>query len=221
MGTNGQIHTKFAEHYNAAWVLEDCEVVASPQGIAGLFQRLVANKEISILPHQAINLRGPTLSEFERDTITVEEQDHLINALLGCQKNLARIISSLSPFSQCLQKRLVVLQRIYHGVSCKHHSRQFLSAPSPLGSPSSAKSDEERKTTSTSASQGNNALFELGVKTGLNMLFLILRQNWALAGKVETITCVKINVSFFVGKSLQTKSTINSKVDVLYALIYR
>lgn len=176
-----QIHLKFGEHLHSSWVSEDCEGIASPSGLDGLFERLVSHKEVNLLPQQAISLKGPTLTDYDQEPTTVEEQEHLINALLGHQRNLAKTISNLSRFSKVLQKRLIILQRVYQAVSCKHHVRKICSEDSPLNTSVTGKSEDEKSNLGLGMPQGNDALLELGVKTGINILFSLLRQNWVLA----------------------------------------
>lgn len=176
-----QIHLKFGEHLHSSWVSEDCEGIASQSGLDGLFERLVSHKEVNLLPQQAISLKGPTLTDYDQEPTTVEEQEHLINALLGHQRNLAKTVSNLSRFSKVLQKRLIILQRVYQAVSCKHHVRQICSEDSPLNTSVTGKSEDDKNNLGLGMPQGNDALLELGVKTGINILFSLLRQNWVLA----------------------------------------
>nr|XP_022329995.1 probable E3 ubiquitin-protein ligase HERC1 isoform X2 [Crassostrea virginica] len=176
-----QIHLKFGDHFHSSWVSEDCEGIASPSGLDGLFERLISHKEVNLLPQQAISLKGPTLTDYDQEPTTVEEQEHLINALLGHQRNLAKTVSSLSNFSKVLQKRLIVLQRVYQAVSCKHHVQKISPEELPLNTLVTRKSEDDKNNLGLGISQGNDALLELGVKTGINILFSLLRQNWVLA----------------------------------------
>ncbi|XP_069137757.1 probable E3 ubiquitin-protein ligase HERC1 isoform X1 [Argopecten irradians] len=192
MAVNTNIHSKFGEHFHSSWVLEDCEMIAMPSGMDGCYQRLLNNKEVTELPLQAINLRGPALPDFDNDIVTTDEQEHLINALLGSQLNIAKTVCSLSNFSKSLNKRLVVLQRIYTAVSVKHHNKLCLTSSQNDKSeviegrrPGKMFENLGGMASSPSESQRNTALLELGVKTGLSLLFSLLRQNWMLAGKLQ------------------------------------
>ena len=55
---------------------------------------------------QSIDSRfqGPAVADFERDSLTNNEQEHHLSALLQCQLNLARSVSTDSPFASNLQK---------------------------------------------------------------------------------------------------------------------
>jgi len=108
--------------------------------------------------------------------------------LLGCQLNLAKVVCSLSGFSKSLHKRLTVLQRIYTAVSTKHHSKYYLTSSTNQKSPRNkvnCRQDDKDETAASVAVQGNDALLELGIKTGLTLLFSLLKQNWMLAGQLK------------------------------------
>lgn len=86
--------------------------------------------------------------------------------LLDAQLNLSNYVCCQSPFASGLHKRLAVLQRVYAAVSHKCHDLNNL--------------EEEFKNESDDESaeeEGTNALVELGVKTGLSLLFNLLKEN--------------------------------------------
>ncbi|KAK6179608.1 hypothetical protein SNE40_011927 [Patella caerulea] len=181
-----QVKMKWAEHFNASWVGEDCESLLDNETLNQLYERLVINKELIPVPQQAIHLRGPILPDFEKDCHSFEEQEHLLNSLLSNQLFLAATASSNTPYSLSLQKRLVLLQRIYHGIATKYHekTKQNLEKMG-IGSGQVIK---DAKTSSTKSVLGNDALIEIGVKTGLSMLFCLLRQNWQLANEAGRLS---------------------------------
>lgn len=203
---NSQVSTRFLEHFNASWMIEDCESISSSYGLEGLYERLQSNKEITILSMQPVSLKGPSLPDFEHDAVTLEEQEHLINAFLSCQRNLARVVSMSSQFYQCLQKRLIVLQRIYHAVYNKQHHRQY-----HMGADNQSTGDKKSVSQGQNINfhfpQGNDALMELGIKTGLTLLFSLLKQNWFLASQTGQIS--------FSNEILQTALSIVSSFPPL------
>lgn len=177
---NLQIHTKFSEHFNSSWMIEDCESISSNYGLESLYERLQSNQELTLLPMQPVSLKGPSLPDFEHEAVSLDEQEHLINAYLGCQRNLARVVCNSSRFHQLLQERLIVLQRIYHAVYSKQHHRQF-----SMGTENHTVADKKltNQNFNFNFPQGNEALMELGIKTGLTLLFSLLKQNWFLANQ--------------------------------------
>ncbi|KAI8481810.1 putative E3 ubiquitin-protein ligase herc1, partial [Branchiostoma belcheri] len=176
MAVNPPVKLKWMEHLNTSWVSEDCESIATREGVIMLYDRLVANKEVIPIAQQALHLKGPQLPDFEREVLCQEEQEHFLRALLNSQLTLARSVCSDSPFSSSLRKRLVVLQRIFYAVSNKYHDkekvRQQQQTQETQAGVNSEKSNGEKTRT------GNDALIEMGVRTGLSLLFALLRQSW-------------------------------------------
>ena len=131
------------------------------------------------MPQQVLYLRGPTLPDYEHDQPSTEEQEHFINALLTSQVHLASTVCLDSPFSSILQKRLVVLQRIFAAVSYKYHDMENVQKQQQEESRA-----EEAKNNAEKTFTGNDALIEVGVRTGLSLLFSLLRQNWQLSSSL-------------------------------------
>ena len=87
-------------------------------------------------------------------------------------------------------QRQIVLQRIFYAIVSKyHHKHNLNNPPGPLSPSKSAKHDtagrggeKDDKTLQTEQTKsGTDALIEMGVKTGLSLIFSLLRQQWALA----------------------------------------
>ncbi|XP_032830981.2 putative E3 ubiquitin-protein ligase HERC1 isoform X4 [Petromyzon marinus] len=173
------VKLKWLEHLNGSWVLEDSESITTREGASALYDRLLANKEVVALPQQVMRLKGPQLPDFERESLSSEEQEHYLGALLASQLALAKTVCSDSPFAATLRQRLLVLQRIFYALASKYHDRgrarqQQASAPEGGSGPGDAGSASERQRS------GTDALIEMGVKTGLSLLFALLRQSWHL-----------------------------------------
>ena len=66
-------------------------------------------------------MKGPGLPDFESEAVSSEEQQHYLNALLSSQLQLARAVCSDSPFASVLQKRFIVLQRVFYAICSKYH----------------------------------------------------------------------------------------------------
>ena len=178
MTNERKIKLKFSDHLNSKWVTENCESIASSSEQESLYSKLVTAKEIYVqIPH-TIHLKGPNIPDFEADAPSTEEQEHLIDALIASQSALAEIVVKSSPFAQNLQKRIVILQRIYHATvkTCHTQSKitENLNLVGESKPPGLCQNDEK-------SSSGNTALVEIGVQTGLGLLFSLLRQNWQLS----------------------------------------
>ncbi|XP_076465936.1 putative E3 ubiquitin-protein ligase HERC1 isoform X3 [Babylonia areolata] len=177
---------KWLDHLNSSWVTEDCESITYSDDLNALYERLLDNKELILFPPQAINIGGPALADFDTESLTADEQEHLLDSLHASQLFLASVVYNNTPFSLKLKKRQLVLQRIYHAISQKFHTRQDVSQKALVLQATNSTPGRER--TSLSTVSGNDALVELGVKTGLSLIFALFRQNWALARQVGQLS---------------------------------
>lgn len=174
------IKMKWLDHLNASWVGEGSDSIADRDSVAALYSRLITSQELVLMPKTVVHLKGPPLPDFEKEPLTQAEQEHYLNAVLSSQLTLARAICSDSPFASILGKRLIILQRIFHAVASKYHDREGLRQQQ--------KPDEgivnssENKATVSHTRSGSDALMEMGVKTGLSLIFSLLRQSWASEG---------------------------------------
>ncbi|XP_016128716.1 probable E3 ubiquitin-protein ligase HERC1 [Sinocyclocheilus grahami] len=172
------VKLKWLEHLNSSWIAEDSESISTREGVALLYGKMLANKEVVLLPQQVLCLKGPQLPDFERECLSSDEQEHYLDALLASQLALAKTVCSDSPFATALRKRLLVLQRVFYALSNKYHDKgkvkqQQHSTENTLGS-ADLQAVSERPRSST------DALIEMGVRTGLSLLFALLRQSWTL-----------------------------------------
>lgn len=116
---------KLLDHFNSVWAGENCDNIATRDGVTVLYDHLIANKEVMFVPTSSSPLnQGAALPDFECDSLSATELDHHIAALLLAQLELARVFYAVSPFSTVLHQRLWVLQRIFYAVSCKYHDKE-------------------------------------------------------------------------------------------------
>ncbi|XP_037835872.1 probable E3 ubiquitin-protein ligase HERC1 isoform X2 [Kryptolebias marmoratus] len=172
------VKLKWLEHLNSSWITEDSESIATRDGVSVLYSKLLANKEVVLLPQQVLCLKGPQLPDFERESLSSDEQEHYLDALLSSQLALAKMVCSDSPFAGALRKRVLVLQRIFYALSNKYHDKgkvkQQQHSPENNSGLADLHSVSERPRSST------DALIEMGVRTGLSLLFALLRQSWMM-----------------------------------------
>lgn len=208
MSLDSNLQLKFSDHFNSKWVQESCKSVSNSTELEALYSRLISSKEICVnIPH-TIHLKGPNIPDFESDAPTQEEQEHLINALISSQTTLAEIVVSSSPFAQNLKKRLAVLQRIYHAISKSSHLQtvETLDSINDSDSQSGGSVQDEGKHLS-----GNRVLVELGVGTGLSLVFSLLEQNWKLSSQLGTASICNdvLTTALTIVTSLQPLSLAN------------
>ncbi|KAG8576379.1 hypothetical protein GDO81_009838 [Engystomops pustulosus] len=172
------VKLKWLEHLNSSWITEDSESIATREGVSILYTKLVSNKEVVPLPQQVLCLKGPQLPDFERESLSCDEQDHYLDALLSSQLALAKVVCSDSPFAGALRKRLLVLQRVFYALSNKYHDKGKVKQQQH--SPESSSGSADTLSVSERPRSSTDALIEMGVRTGLSLLFALLRQSWML-----------------------------------------
>ncbi|XP_046401290.1 probable E3 ubiquitin-protein ligase HERC1 isoform X2 [Ischnura elegans] len=170
------IKKKWMDHLNGSWAGENSDSIATRDGTHLLYERLVANKEVVVLPPTNVPTQSPLWTDFETEAPTVAELDHHVTVLLSAQLELARCVCSESVFSVQLKKRLCVLERIYHAVWHKYHDKEKVKSQMAIQEMDSQLDKTEYS--HDSISSGSQALVEMGIKTGLRLLFALLQQSW-------------------------------------------
>ncbi|KAK2888184.1 probable E3 ubiquitin-protein ligase HERC1 isoform X2 [Channa argus] len=188
---------KWQEHFNSSWAAEDSVQTARRDGAAVLYSKLLHNKEVVTLAQPVQELMGPRLPDFECEANASAEKEEYLSSLLQSQRWLAHRMLTQTSYTLSLHYRLVVLQRIYYALHSKYHDKfrvhlpsqstdsgtecgqlELASEPCPPGGASKVKS-------------GTDVLIEMGVRTGLSLLFSLLQQNWRYAASVhpESVLC--------------------------------
>ncbi|KAG8223094.1 hypothetical protein J437_LFUL002042, partial [Ladona fulva] len=170
------IKKKWLDHLNGSWACENSDSIATRDGIHLLYERLVANKEVVVLPPTTVPSQGPLWSDFETESPTISELDHHVTALLSSQLELARCVCSESVFSVQLKKRLCVIERIFHAVWHKYHDKEKVKSQMAIQEMDSQPDKAEHA--HDGISSGSQVLVEMGIKTGLKLLFALLQQSW-------------------------------------------
>ncbi|KAJ8891493.1 hypothetical protein PR048_004021 [Dryococelus australis] len=126
------VKTRWLEHLNCAWAAESCDAVATREGAAALYERLLANKEVAASGAGAAGLpAAPQPLDYEGDAPpSPEELEHVVTALLSAQLELARGFCAEAAFSLVLRQRLLVLHRLFHAVAAKYHDKDEVRPPS-------------------------------------------------------------------------------------------
>ena len=180
MAACSTIKVNWMDHFNSSWANEDMEALVSRLGVVSLYEKLLSNKEATSIPQSSLQMRGPQLQDFQRGaSSTLDEHKQFLRDLLSYQLGLARAVSSDSPFHSTLRRRLVILQRILSALSTKFHTKSGELRRSTGTSGGKVKLKDVTK--GTEVKEGATVLMEMGVKTGLSLLFALLRQSWQLS----------------------------------------
>ncbi|KAJ8286644.1 hypothetical protein GJAV_G00041500 [Gymnothorax javanicus] len=178
---------KWQEHLNSSWSAEDSVQTATRGGAAALYAKLLRNKEVVGLAQPVQELLGPRLPDFQYEASAAEEREEYLAALLHSQRCLAHRMLARTPYALSLHHRTVALQRIYYALHSKYHDRFRALPPAPSSSSSATgcleggalePAAEPWGSPGSRVKSGTDVLIEMGVRTGLSLLFALLRQNW-------------------------------------------
>ncbi|XP_057655201.1 probable E3 ubiquitin-protein ligase HERC1 isoform X1 [Diorhabda carinulata] len=178
---SSNVELEFIYHTNSAWALKNSDNIANRDLVQSMYDVLVQNKEVRIIP-SAISLNSDVqvLPSFQYDPPTTNDLNHYITTLLSSQLELAKEVCSSTQFSLILKQRLLILKRIYYALLVKYHDKEKTDNSSCETSTTSSNSTVPL--VSREVISGSQALLEVGVKTGLSLLFSLLQQNWQVSG---------------------------------------
>ncbi|XP_049459513.1 probable E3 ubiquitin-protein ligase HERC1 isoform X5 [Epinephelus fuscoguttatus] len=188
---------KWQEHFNSSWAAEDSIQTARRHGAAVLYNKLLLNKEVVTLAQPVQELVGPRLPDFECESSASAEKEEYLSSLLHSQRWLAHRMLTQTSYTLGLHHRLVVLQRIYYALHSKYHDKFRVQLPSQSTDSGTECGQLELASEPclpggvSKVKSGTDVLIEMGVRTGLSLLFSLLQQNWRYAASVhpESVLC--------------------------------
>ncbi|XP_038590219.1 probable E3 ubiquitin-protein ligase HERC1 isoform X7 [Micropterus salmoides] len=188
---------KWQEHFNSSWAAEDGVQTARRHGAAVLYNKLLHNKEVVTLAQPVQELVGPRLPDFECESSASAEKEEYLSSLLHSQRWLAHRMLTQTSYTLGLHHRLVVLQRIYYALHSKYHDKFRVQLPSQSTDSGAECGQLELASEpcvpggASKVKSGTDVLIEMGVRTGLSLLFSLLQQNWRYAASVhpESVLC--------------------------------
>ncbi|XP_054612956.1 probable E3 ubiquitin-protein ligase HERC1 isoform X1 [Dunckerocampus dactyliophorus] len=182
---------KWQEHLNSSWATEDSVQTATRHGSAALYKKLLHNKEVVSVAQPVQELIGPRLPDFECESCAAAEKEEYLSALLHSQRWLARRMLTQTCYTQGLHHRLVVLQRIYYALHTKYHDNFRTQIPAQAVDGGAECGQLELASEpclpggASKVKSGTDVLIEMGVRTGLSLLFSLLQQNWRYAASLQ------------------------------------
>ncbi|KAG5885881.1 hypothetical protein JTB14_019144 [Gonioctena quinquepunctata] len=173
------IELEWVEHTNSTWASKNSDNIANRDLVQSMYDILLQNKEVRVIPITLSYYNDvQVLPSFQRDPPSINDLNRYILTLLTSQLQLAKEVCSSTQFSLILKQRLLILKRIYYALLKKYHDRDRAeNQPSEQSSSTVSAPLVPREITS-----GSQALLEVGVKTGLSLLFSLLQQNWQVSG---------------------------------------
>ncbi|ODM97024.1 putative E3 ubiquitin-protein ligase HERC1 [Orchesella cincta] len=194
---------KWSDHYNNAWIFEGCDAIAIRDGTQSLFDHLVASKEVVVTNTKPVLNQSVNLPDYEFGNMSSLEQRRYVVSLLMAQLELASAVCMESPVFGLVRKRLLIIHRILYALHSKFHDKELANnLPKPATASSSTESVTSTSKSSDRSRTGTNTLMELGVRTGLSLLFNILKLNWT-SDSAQATLCTDV---------------LKTAADVLWAL---
>jgi E3 ubiquitin-protein ligase HERC1 len=188
---SANIELEWVDHTNASWSLKDCDSIANRDLVHSMYDLLIQNKEVRLIP-TTLSLFNDVqiLPSFQYESASNAELNHYIATLLTSQFELAKNVCSSSQFAVILKQRLLILRRIYYALIIKYHDKDK--------NDQTVNENNSSNTLSRESLSGSQALLEIGVKTGLSLLFSLLRQNWQVSDilKVPSLCNSVLETSF-------------------------
>lgn len=166
------VDINWAENMNTGWAGEDVDSLANRDEVQSMYNFLVNGHEVRIIPPSVLPYNDvQMLPYYLYEVPSTTDLEHFIGSVLSSQVGLAWNICSSTSFSVILQERLLILKRIYHAIVTKYHDRD-------KAKPSAADTTGDSLAVQRETLLGSQALLEVGVQTGLSLLFALLRHNW-------------------------------------------
>ncbi|XP_030752542.1 probable E3 ubiquitin-protein ligase HERC1 [Sitophilus oryzae] len=173
------IELEWVEQTNSTWAQKDTDNIANRDLVQSMYDVLLQNKEVRVIPTTLSSYNDvQALPSFQYEAPTSLELTNYLNTLLTSQHQLAREICSSTQFSVLLKQRMMILKRIYYALIIKYHDKDKTSD----GQAMNVKNSPVVSTVTREVLSGSQALLEIGVKTGLSLLFSLLQQNWQVSG---------------------------------------
>ncbi|XP_044756783.1 probable E3 ubiquitin-protein ligase HERC1 [Coccinella septempunctata] len=180
---------EWAEHANVSWCLKDCDSIASRDSVQFLFDILVQNKEVRLIPNNTNTCNDfQTLPYFQYESPSISDLNSYITSLLNSQLELAKETCSSTSFATTLKQRVLILKRIYHAITKKYHNNENTEIQKAEPVVGLLPRDDNFI--------ASNTLLEIGLKTGLKLVFSLLTQNWQV--------CTRLNIPSISETMLQT-----------------
>ncbi|XP_076815895.1 putative E3 ubiquitin-protein ligase HERC1 isoform X3 [Clavelina lepadiformis] len=214
---------QWLDYLNHVWLKEGiASKIHDRTEVKKHYDTLTQNKEVSFAVNSVLLDREPHLSYFEREFSSLNEQRHYINALLANQLALGQVVCEESLYGHHLRKQLVVLQRMFYACATKFHNISEIKTNQLPGTGETVvKGQVEDQVIHCIRSEpnkitGSEALIEMGVRTGLRLLFTLIRHSWTQPSLAYSICTDVLQTAFDVVNHLPPLSLADdSKIPAM------
>ena len=183
------------------WSVFNCKVLMDRKETSNYAQK--TGKKYIKLSNSSIS---PLIQEYEEDAPPVEKQDKFLKEMIKAQRNNIIDFNSKHPFSVSLFKRLSILETVFSFLSKKYHLLKVAKSSSKM-KPKEAKSERGFQ---NQMPQGTDVMVQLGVKTGLTLLFSLMKQAWIQSSQSSALCSDVLSTVESIVISLPPLSLANS-----------
>lgn len=175
------------ESNNPRWVSCDLAQVFDSRALGRLLEDITSQNEVRFIDEKSA-LKTFDFPDFSSNRLSTAALVHIAQ---GLSQNIARAVSSVSetPAVMLMKRQSLVWRRVVS--ACEQHVysesnlKRALSAlqgqegEGELGDDVKKQPDVSEQVDSPEKRTGNDILVELGIKTGLTVVFSLLKQSWA------------------------------------------
>lgn len=157
---------------NSSWSSKDCDDLANRDFVRTTYESLLQSREVvRIIPTVVTSYSDVRiLPDFQSESSAPVNLNQYITTLLLTQLELAKSVCSQTQFAIILKQRLLILKRIYYALLMKYHNREKGCNSNAIYETVVAQRDQ--------VLNDSHVLIEIGMQTGLTLIFSLLRQNW-------------------------------------------
>lgn len=169
--STANIELEWVDHTNSSWSTKDCDNLANRDFVQTIYENLLYNKEVRVVPTCTATCSDvQMLPDFQSELSLPTDLDHYGCNLLLTQLELAKSVCSQTAFSVVLKQRLLILKRIYYALVIKYHDKEKITDSAIYESVACLPREP--------LISDSHTLIEIGVQTGLTLMFAVLKQNW-------------------------------------------
>lgn len=144
------------------------------------------------------------IQEYEESPLSREKQEAYLKEIMTGQRNSLIYFNSNYPYSVALSQRLRILETIFNSLSNKFHSSRVARSSRPNVNKARGKKEGENE-----VPQSRDVMVQLGVKTGLSLLFSLMKQAWTQSSESSELCSDVLNTVAGVISSLPPLSLAN------------
>lgn len=180
---------KKTEYGTGSWANESSDFFVNYEAAESLYERLIEQSDLGTTVDPSFFGKPSQRPEYEQNETNDDEKEYHLDSLLTDQREWCRWALSSTPFSWNFHKRLTLVRKILAAIARKRPKREKATARAPNRRPMPRSSIADAKNPAKTAKTASEQLVELGVHTGLSLLFSLLKQTWSRRETSGALLC--------------------------------